>query len=158
MRLEHWFYTIPLRVRSIFRRSKVEQELDEELRLHLEQLIAQEIAAGKTPDEARIASLKAMDGIERRKEECRDMRRVHQIENLVGDLRHGLRIVRKSPVFAAAITAILALGIGANTAVFSIVDAVLLRPSPFPHADSLVRIEESTTSSLLPVRWSLPVN
>lgn len=142
MRLEHWFYTIPLRVRSIFRRSKVEQELDEELRLHLEQLIAQEIAAGKTPDEARIASLKAMDGIERRKEECRDMRRVHQIENLVGDLRHGLRIVRKSPVFAAAITAILALGIGANTAVFSIVDAVLLRPLPYASPGRLVQIEE----------------
>lgn len=101
MRLEHWFYTIPLRVRSIFRRAKVEHELDEELRLHLDQLIAQKIAAGKTPEEARRAALRAMDGIERRKEECRDMRRVHHIENLVWDLRHGLRIVRKSPVFAA---------------------------------------------------------
>ena len=142
MRLEHWLYTIPLRVRSIFRRAKVEQELDEELRLHLEQLVAQEMAAGKTPDEARIASLKAMDGIERRKQECRDMRRVHHIENLVGDLRHGLRIVRKSPILAAAITAILALGIGASTAVFSIVDAVLLRPLPYASPGRLVRIEE----------------
>jgi macrolide transport system ATP-binding/permease protein len=145
MRLEHWFYTIPLRVRSTFRRAKVEQELEEELRIHLEQLTAQEIAAGKTPEEARIASLKAMDGIERRKEECRDMRRVQHIENLVVDLRHGLRIVRKSPVFAAAITAILALGIGANTAVFSIVDAVLLRPLPYASPGRLVRVEETTT-------------
>jgi hypothetical protein len=112
-------------------------------------LIAQKIAAGKTPDEARRAALRAMDGIERRKEECRDMRRVHHIENLVGDLRHGLRIVRKSPVFAAVITAILALGIGANTAVFSIVDAVLLQPSPFLHADRLVRVEEMVTSRTL---------
>jgi putative ABC transport system permease protein len=120
----------------------VEQELDEELRLHLEQLTAQEIAAGKTPDEARIASLKAMDGIERRKEECRDMRRVQHVENFVADFRQGLRIVRKSPVFAAAITAILALGIGANTAVFSIVDAVLLRPLPYASPGRLVRIEE----------------
>src|SRR5579863_6318135 len=144
VRLEHWLYTIPLRVRSIFRRAKVEQELDEELHLHLEQLMAQEMAAGKTPDEARISSLKAMDGIERRKEECRDMRRVHYIENIVADLRHGLRIVRKSPVFAAAITAILALGIGANTAVFSIVDAVLLRPLPYQSPGRLVRIEETS--------------
>ena len=80
MRLEHWLYTIPLRIRSIFRRSRVEQELDEELHLHLEQLMAQEIAAGNTPDEARRASLRAMDGLERRKEECRDMRRVQSIE------------------------------------------------------------------------------
>src|SRR5229473_1350867 len=149
MRLEHWLYTLPLRVRSIFRRAQVEQELDEELTLHLEQLIAQQIAAGRTPDEARHAALRRMDGIERRKEECRDMRRVQYIDNLVGDLRHGLRIVRKSPVFTAAIAAILALGIGANTAVFSIVDAVLLRPSPFPHADRLFRVEEMVTSRTL---------
>ena len=142
MRLEHWFFTIPLRLRSIFRRARVEQELDEELRLHLEQLIAQEIAAGRTPDEARMASLKAMDGIERRKEECRDMRRVQQVENFVVDFHHGLRIVRKSPVFTAGITAILTLGIGANTAVFSIVDAVLLRPLPYASPGRLVRIEE----------------
>ena len=155
MRLEHWFFTIPLRVRSIFRRGKVEQELDEEFRLHLEQLMAQETAAGKTPDEARIASLTAMDGIERRKEECRDMRRVRHIESFVGDLGHCLRIVRKSPVFAAAITAILALGIGANTAVFSVVDAVLLRPLPYLSPGRLVRIEEinSNISSQEYLQW-----
>jgi predicted permease len=142
-------------MRSIFRRAQVEQELDEELRLHLEQLIAQETADGKTPDEARIASLKAMDGIERRKEECRDMRRVQHIENFVADFRHGLRIVHKSPVFAAAITAILALGIGANTAVFSIVDAVLLRPLPYASPGRLVRIEEinANISSQEYLRW-----
>ena len=143
MRLEHWLYTIPLRVRSIFWRAQVEQELDEELRLHLEQLIAQEIAAGKAPDEARHAALRQMDGIERRKEECRDMRRVQYIDNFVGDLRHGLRIVRKSPLFTAAIVAILALGIGANTAVFSIVDAVLLRPLAYESPGRLIKIAEA---------------
>lgn len=144
MRLEHWLYTIPLRVRSIFRRAQVEKELEEELRLHLEQLMAQEIAAGKTPDDARRAALRAMDGIERQKEDCRDTRRVQYIGSFVEDFRHGLRIVRKSPAFTIAIAAILALGIGANTAVFSIVDAVLLRPLPYSSPSRIVRIEETS--------------
>lgn len=144
MRLEHWLYTIPLRIRSIVRRAQVERELEEELRFHLEQRMAQEIAAGKTPEEARHVALHAMDGMERQKEECRDMRRVQYVGNFAEDLRHGLRIVRRSPVFTAAITTILALGIGANTAVFSIVDAVLLRPLPYASPDRLVRIEETS--------------
>ncbi len=144
MRLEHWLYTIPLRVRSIFRRAQVERELEEELRFHLEHRIQQEIAAGKTPDEARRVSLEAMDGIERQKENCRDMRRVHYLDNFVHDLRHGLRALRRKPTFTAAVTAILALGIGASTAVFSVVDAVLLRPLPYTSANRLVEIKETT--------------
>ena len=76
MRLEHWFYTIPLRLRSLFRRNQVERELDEELQLHLAQRIERSLRQGKTPDEAHYAALRAMDGIEQRKEECRDARRV----------------------------------------------------------------------------------
>lgn len=72
MRLEHWVYTIPLRLRSLFSRARVEQELDEELRFHLEQRIQREIAAGKTPAEARHAAFRGMEGMEQKKEQCRE--------------------------------------------------------------------------------------
>ena len=85
MPVRHWIYTVPLRLRSIFRRSQVEGELDEEFRFHLELRIEQEIAAGRTPEEARYVALRAMDGIEQRKEECRDMRHVNFIDDLIRD-------------------------------------------------------------------------
>ena len=88
MSLEHWLYTIPLRLRSVFRRSRIEQELDEELRVHLEQRIAHEIGAGSTPEQARYTALRAMEGMEQRKEECRDMRRMNVFEDLQRNLRY----------------------------------------------------------------------
>lgn len=138
-----WLYKIPLRFRSLFRRSCVEQELDEELRFHLEQRIAQEITLGKTHEEARNIALRAMQGIEQRKEECRDMRRVNLIENLIRDTRYSLRTLARSPGFTLAAILALSLGIGATTAVFSVVNSVLLRPLPFPDSDRLVMIFNS---------------
>jgi len=149
--LERWFYTIPLRLRSIFRRNRVEQELEEELRFHLEQRTAQEVAAGKTREEARRIALRTMEGIEQQKEVCRDMRRVNHFDSLIRDLLHGLRWLRGNPRFAVSVIAILALGIGANTAIFSIVDAVLLRPLPYKSPDRIVRIEETGPKKAIPL-------
>ena len=140
MRLEHWFYTIPLRFRSLFRRSQVEQELEEELQIHVAQRIQHEVASGRTPDEARYIAMRAMEGLEQRKEECRDARRIHWLEDSVHDTRHAVRTLAKTPGFTLVSAFVLALGIGANTAVFTIVNSLLLRPLPFSEPKRLFLI------------------
>src|ERR1017187_9581255 len=134
-------YKFPLRLRSLFRKRRVEQELSDELRFHLEKLMEEKIVRGMTSAEARYAALRELGGVEQIKEECRDMRRVNYIENFFQDVRYGLRVLRRNPGFAATAILTLALGIGATTAIFSVVDTVMLKPLPFPTADRLVRIE-----------------
>ena len=138
MSLERWFYTLPLRLRSLFRRGRVEQELDEELRYHLERQIEENLEQGMSREEARYAALRAMGGIEQQKERCRDMRRVNFIEDLMQDLRYGLRVLVKSPVFTTVAVLSLALGIGANTAIFSVVNNLMLRPLPYPDSQRIM--------------------
>jgi putative ABC transport system permease protein len=146
MRFEHWFYTLPLRLRSLFRRRQVEQELDAEIRYHLERQIEEHIAKGMTPEEARYAALRAMGGVARRKEECRDMRSVNYIDDLLRDLQYAGRNVRRNPGFAALSIFIMALGIGANTAVFSVVNAVLLKPLSYRDPDRIVTLSSVSTT------------
>jgi hypothetical protein len=135
-----WVYKLPLRLRSLLLKSRVERELSGELRFHLEKQIEVKVARGMTAEEARYAALREIGGVEQIKEECRDMRRVSYIENFVQDLRYGLRQLRRNPGFAAVALLSLALGIGANTAIFQLLDAVRLRMLPVDNPQRLAEI------------------
>jgi len=145
MRMEQWLYAAPLRLRSLFRRRQVEQDLDDELQFHIDRKTEEYLARGLAPEEARRAALRAMDGLAQRKEECRDTRRVNGIENTLRDIRYGLRILAKSPGFTAVAVVTLALAIGANAVVFGILDAVILRPLNIPRAESLYGVQHGNS-------------
>jgi predicted permease len=137
MPLENWLYTIPLRLRAILRR-RADQELDEELRFHLEQQIRQNVARGLDAGEARRQALIALGGFDQSKEQCRDVRPLHLAADLANDLAYAARILRQSPAFAITAILTISLGIGAATAIFSVTDAVLLRPLPYPNSSRLI--------------------
>jgi len=152
-----WLARTSHRLRSIFRRNAVEQALDEELRFHLERQIAENLAGGMGPAEARHAALREFGGAEQYKEDCRDQRGLAHIESLAADLGYALRALRKSPGFAVISILTLALGIGANTAIFSMVNALLLHPYKFHSLDTLVRVwEDRGTDTSFDARYLAP--
>src|SRR5438876_633156 len=133
--------SLAMRLGSMFRKRKLDAELDAELRAHLDALTEANIRRGMSPEEARLAARREFGGLEQTKERYRDQRGLPFLEALVQDLRFGRRVLAKSPGFTAVVVLTLALGIGGNTAIFSYIDAWFIKPLPFPHPDRLVIFE-----------------
>ena len=137
------------RLRSLFRRDAVEDDLDDELRFHLEQQVQSMVDAGLDPEVAWRRARLEFGNPDCIREEHRDARGVRVVEDLLRDLRYAARQLKRAPGFTALAVLALALGIGATTTVFKLVNAVFLRPLPFERADELYRL----SSSAIRARW-----
>lgn len=144
-----WLTQVRLRLRGLFLRRRLDQQLDDEFAFHLEMATREAERRGLPPDEARRAARMALDGVVARQEQCRDARGWGWLDGLAQDTRHAGRALRRAPGFTAVALASLGLGIGATSALFAVVDAVLLRPLPLPSSERLVWIEEMRDGSLV---------
>ncbi len=135
------------RLVALFRNRRLDSELEGEVRAHLELAERDAMAEGMSPEDAHRAARRAFGGIEQMKEEHRDSRSVRWIETGLRDFRYGLASLARDPGFALIAITVLALGIGANSAMFSLVDAVLLKPLPFPEPERMVRVWEAPSES-----------
>ena len=131
----------------LMRRRQMERQLDKELVFHIEQHAADLIARGHNPAEAQRQARLALGGVEQVKEGCRDARGTRWLEDLQQDLRYTLRILRRRPLFTAVIVCTLALGGGATTLMFTVINSVLLRPLAYPDPGRLVAVREETDYS-----------
>lgn len=147
MRLEHWWYSLPLKLRSLFRRGAVERELDEEMQFHLERLVEDGLARGLSPAEARASALRAMGGMTQHKEEARDTWGVRWITDFADDVQFAFRSLRRTPGLAVFVVVALALGIGMTAASFSMLDALVLRPYPVPRPEQVVTLVGTSRES-----------
>ena len=156
MNLEQWFYSLPFRLRSFFHPHRVDDEMKEELREHLEQQIKDNLGRGMSRDEARRSSLLALGGMSQIEQQCRDVRG-NLFNDFMQDLRYGLRQLRRSPGYSALAILCLTLGIGANAAVFSWVEGILFRPYPaVAHQERLFAVAATVQGEAQPDLLSWP--
>src|SRR5438552_16619356 len=135
-----WLRVLISRLMAIFGKDRRELELDEELRSHLEMLVEENRRKGMSPKGARNSALRSFGGVEQAKEIYREQRGLPMIETIIQDLRHGLRMLAKNPGFTMVAVLSLAMGIGANCAIFSLVNAVLLKDLPVKDPEMLARV------------------
>jgi hypothetical protein len=128
---------------ALLNKRRLDAELDDDIRAHLELAEQDAIARGLSPEEARREARWKFGGVAQMKEEHRDRRAFAWVETLVRDFRYGLASIRRTPGFSSVVIAVLALGIGGTVAMFSVVDAVLLKPLPFPQPDRIAGLWEA---------------
>ena len=131
------------RLRALIRHGDLDRGLHSEVRFHIDMETEKNIKLGMSPEDARLKALRSFGPMEKHKEDTRDARGVGAIETLVADLRYGARALFKHPGYAALAIVTLGLGIGANTAIFSVINGVLLKPLPYEHGDRLVIVQQS---------------
>ena len=153
-RLKGWL----TRMRALLHAERANHELDEEILFHLEQETAKLERGGLSPDEARRRAMLAFGGVAQAREAHRDVRVVRWLADLIADARFALRSIKRAPVIAGAAVITLALGIGAATAIYSVVDAVLVRPLPFPHSERLFVVGEDNAEREWHLQDASPAN
>src|SRR5438105_12099638 len=137
---------------------RADDDLSEEIRFHIDLETEKNVALGHAPVEARRLAMAHFGGVQRVREEHRDVRRLQVVEDFVADVRFALRALRRTPALAGAAVITLALGIGANVAIFSAVNAVVLRPLPFPAQDRLMVITEENPEKHWHLQTAAPAN
>jgi putative ABC transport system permease protein len=143
MTIDRLLRLVPLRLRSVFRKDAVDRELDDEFQYHIEQQTAEYVRLGMEPAAARDAARRAIGNIAYHKEQARDTRGTRWFEELVGDVRFAVRSLRRARIFTLAVVATLALGIGANTAMFTLLRGTLLKPLPNRDGERIVYVRQA---------------
>ena len=157
MRFEQWIYTIPLRLRALFHRNRLDSELDEEIRDHLDRQNEFNLLRGMSPEEARLVALRKLGNAALLRDQTRATWNWSGLERFIHDLRIGVRTLSRTPGFTLVAILVMALGIGANVALFTVVRSMLLTPLPYSDPERLVLIYEADNSQPHPAPW-LPVD